>query len=186
MAKVQPRNQTRPGDAKATLTRSVEEISELLASGEYDFDELIRKILAAIYYGAGCHRVLLCRCLEAQQTVKARYAVGKKVKALLKQFQFPLDGTSSMFSRAVQTGKDIIVGDLPAHSIQEPVPAWYKPLEPADSFALLPFKASGRVGGFIYLDHPQPHYLDQLSAEQFELLGKLRDLASQAYEARSQ
>lgn len=168
----------------ATLTRGVAEISQLLASDGYDFDDLIRKILASIYYGTGCHRVLLCRCLDARQQVKARYAVGKKVQSLLKQFQFPLDGNSQMFSRAALNGTDIIVSDLEVHSIQEPVPDWYRRLGPAGSFALLPFQLAGRVGGLLYLDHPKPHYLDHLPVKNMALIGQLRELAAQAYDQR--
>lgn len=169
------------GKGLTTLTRGIDDINKLLDGNDYDFDGLIRKILATVYYGAGCHRVLLCRCIESQQRVKARYAVGKKVKHLLKQFQFPLDGASGVFSRAVQSGEDIIIGDLGAHTLHEPIPDWYKALEPANSFALLPIRSAGQTRGFIYLDHSQAHYLDQLPSTQLALLRDLRDLAEKAY-----
>lgn len=176
-------NQTGGQNSKGltTLTRGIDDVNKLLDSDDYDFDGLIRKILATIYYGAGCHRVLLCRCIESQRRIKARYAVGKKVNNLLKQFQFPVDGTSGVFSRAVESGKDIIIGDLGAHTLHEPIPDWYKALEPANSFALLPFQSASQTRGFIYLDHSQAHYLDRLPAEQLALLRDLRDLAEKAY-----
>jgi len=178
-------NKTNRKSSITSLARGVQDVKSLIDSHDYDFDDLIRKILATAYYGVGCQRVLLCRCQTQRQAVKARYAVGKKVNNLLKHFQFPLDETSSVFNRAVQTGDDIIISDITADCYQESIPGWYRQLNLANSFALLPFQSEGLTRGFLYLDHGQPHYLDQLPAEQMAQLSTLRDLARQAYELRN-
>lgn len=129
--------------------------------------------------------MLLCRSRDQNRTVQARYAIGKKVKTLLKKFHFPLNSSSSMFHRAMTTGADIIVGDTTAHTVQEPIPHWYQQLDPAGSFMLFALPISGRPGGLIYLDHPEPHYFDRLPGEQLTRIKKLRDLAAQAHDERT-
>ena len=167
-----------------TLSRNIEEIKKLIASEDFDFDDLIRRILAAAYYGTGCQRVLLCRCITQQQTVKARYGVGKKVKHLLKQFQFPLNDSTDVFSQAVQTGNDLVVDDLNNPADLELIPDWFSQLKLARSLALLPFQLASRTRGFLYLDHAEPNYFDRLPAEQLAQLSTLRDLTTQAYQQR--
>ncbi|MDF1818720.1 MAG: protein kinase [Immundisolibacteraceae bacterium] len=176
---------TAANKAMMTLNRGIQQIQSQLETGEYEFDDLIRKILATAYYGAGCQRVLLCRSRDQNGAVQARYAIGKKVKTLLKKFHFPLNSSSSMFHQAMTTGADIIVGDTTAHTVQNPIPQWYQKLDPAGSFLLFALPISGRPGGLIYLDHPEPHYFDRLPAEQLACIKKLRDLAVQAYEERT-
>ena len=186
-------DQTNPGDQtgppssskiSVALLRGIQEIRKLLQSGDYDFDDLIRKILATVYYGVDCRRVLLCRCLEPQNKVKARYAVGKQVNHLLKQFQFPLNANNGVFSRAIDSGDDVIIGDLATHAILEPLPLWYKQIGAAGSFAVFPFQTKGKTQGFIYADHADPHYMDNLPPTQLKLVGNLRDLCGEAYRIR--
>ncbi len=169
-----------------TLVKGIQEIKQSLSNGNYEFDELIRKILATIYYGIECHRVVLCRVLEPQQKVKARYAVGKQVNPLLKSFQFPLSEASGVFGRAISTGQNTLVGDVAAHAIIEPMPDWYRQRVAGNCFAILPFQSAGKTQGFIYIDHPQVHYLDHLSPPQHALLSTLRDLCAEAYRRRHQ
>jgi GAF domain-containing protein len=98
-------------------------------------------------------------CLRDLQQAKyaARISVGEKYLDRQKEFQFPVQGETSIFHVAMNNNVDLMIADALNAKIQTTLPAWHKRLLPdTRSFIVLPLVIENEALGFFYADRACP------------------------------
>ncbi len=174
-------------EAGAAAQRTSEEIQSILTSGLQDvgnsliddgipLNDILRMILEAMYTAMGFAHVVLAIKDGRRNTMCGKFGFGDGVQALVRAFDFPLDGQPDVFLVALQNNADILISDIDDRKIASRIPAWYRKQVQARTFVLFPIAVKGKPVGLIYADCPQPGDIS-IPEKELSLLKSLRNQA---------
>ena len=84
----------------------------------------------------------------------ARFGFGEGIQQIVGKIRFDVNrtGQEDLFSRSIQSGKDLIVEDALAPESNPLIPAWYRNNIDAKAFVLLPIAYQNICVGAYYAD----------------------------------
>lgn len=133
------------------ILEGIQEISEAMLS-EYEINDVALMSLEICYRAVRFNRALMFIREGQGQTMSARFGYGHQCLQLTKKVKFDLSGGNDLFSRSVQSGKDLIVADTNNAQTKHMVPEWYFSLVDAPAFIFLPVMIQKLCIGAFYGD----------------------------------
>jgi len=165
------------GDARDIILRGMQEVTRTLLCSR-EIDDVIRIILETGFRAAGLSHFLFCVRDTRRPVLVARFGFGREVERFKRDFAAPVGAAAgSVFSEAIDEGRDVFVDDTDSPRWRNRVPPWHRALVPARSILLLPVRAGEVTLGLFYGD-----VLKSLQGAGFraELLPALKTLRDQA------
>ncbi|MES2830814.1 MAG: HDOD domain-containing protein [Pseudomonadota bacterium] len=143
----------KPMRARDLLMAGVQDVTEMMASGQCKVNDLILLALETLYRGMGFRFATVCLRDAKTNQYRARVALGTDSTRLQEGFIFPATAKRDLFSLAMENNADLMIADASAANIVALVPAWHHKLMPeARSFIVLPLVVNGVAFGFFYAD----------------------------------
>jgi HD-like signal output (HDOD) protein len=147
----------KPSNARDLLLAGVQDATQMLASKEMKLNDLVLLVLETLYGAMGFRFATACLRDLQQAKYAARISVGEKYLERQKEFQFPVQGETSIFHVAMNNNVDLMIADALNPKIQTTLPAWHKRLLPdTRSFIVLPLVIENKALGFFYADRACP------------------------------
>jgi serine/threonine protein kinase len=169
--------ENRTSDRQVILLTGIQEISNALATGKSQANDILRITLESMYRAINFSQVIFCLCDFQQKTMQGRFGFGAEVETLAKHLCCKLERvTPDVFHVAIEKGVDILVQDIDAPPFAARIPSWYREHLLARSFFLLPLRIHQRTLGLIYAGSEQAHGI-RLTDKELALLRTLRDQA---------
>lgn len=143
----------KPMRARDLLMAGVQDVTEMMASGQCKVNDLILLALETLYRGMGFRFVTVCLRDAKSNLYRARIALGVDSTRLQRQFEFAAGGKRDLFNLALENNADLMIADASSANIIDLVPAWHRALMPETrSFVILPLVVNGVAFGFFYAD----------------------------------
>ena len=143
----------KPMHARELLMAGAQAMSEMIAAGAGNLNDLMLLALETLYTGMGFRYATIC--LRDVQTglYKSRLALGAATPRLQKGFAFAASGSKDLFFLALKNNADLLVSDASTMKIASLLPVWHRTLVPeARSFIILPLIVHGAPLGYFYAD----------------------------------
>jgi HD-like signal output (HDOD) protein len=143
----------KPVQARELLMAGAQSMSEMIASGAGNINDLMFLALETLYAGMGFRYATVC--LRDVQTglYKSRLALGSATPRLQKHFAFAASGNKDLFFLAMQNNADLLISDASTMKIASLLPVWHRTMLPeARSFIILPLVVKGAPIGYFYAD----------------------------------
>jgi HD-like signal output (HDOD) protein len=143
----------KPVQARELLMAGAQSMSEMIASGTGNINDLMFLALETLYAGMGFRYATVC--LRDVQTglYKSRLALGSATPRLQKHFAFAASGNKDLFFLAMQNNADLLISDASTMKIASLLPVWHRTMLPeARSFIILPLVVKGAPIGYFYAD----------------------------------
>lgn len=147
----------KPYNARELLLVGVQDLSEMLVSGQPNINNLILLALETLFRSMGFRfATIAIRDVKSGQ-YRSRVALGEKHATRQKEFTFVPDGGKDLFLLALANDADLLIADAAAANIAALIPAWHRALLPdARSFIVLPIVIQGKPFGLFYGDRIAP------------------------------
>lgn len=143
----------KPLNARDRLLAGVQDVTQMLASGEFKLNDLILLVLETLYSSLGFRFATVCLRDLATARYVARVAVGENYQERQKGFVFPANAEQDLFHLAMSNNVDLMISDALVPKIQNLLPAWHRALLPdARSFIVLPLVIQKKPIGLFYAD----------------------------------
>jgi HD-like signal output (HDOD) protein len=147
----------KPSNARDLLLAGVQDATQMLASKHLKLNDLVLLVLETLYGAMGFRFATACLRDLQQAKYTARISVGEKYMERQKEFQFPVQGETSIFHVAIHNNVDLMIADALNPKIQAILPTWHKHLLPdARSFIILPLVIDNKALGLFYADRILP------------------------------
>ena len=143
----------KPVQARELLMAGAQAMSEMIASGAGNINDLMFLALETLYAGMGFRYATVC--LRDVQTglYKSRLALGSATPKLQRHFAFAASGNKDLFFLAMQNNADLLIADASTMKIASLLPVWHRTMLPeARSFIILPLVVKGAPIGYFYAD----------------------------------
>jgi HD-like signal output (HDOD) protein len=140
-------------DTVSIIMSGIQEIGSVMM-GDHDINDVALLTLEIIYRALQCNRTILfindCR----EKVLAARFGYGAGIKRIVGKVKFNIDpsGQQDLFSRSIQSGKDLIVEDAYAPELHTLIPEWYRKKIDAKAFVFLPIGYQNICVGAYYAD----------------------------------
>jgi eukaryotic-like serine/threonine-protein kinase len=140
-------------DPVSIIMGGIQEIGNVIL-GEHDISDVALMSLEVIYRALQCHRTILFINESRQKEMAARYGYGAGIQRIVGKIRFSIDpdGQEDLFSRAIHSGKDLIVDDSQAPELFPLIPGWYRKDFDAQAFIFLPIAYQNICVGAYYAD----------------------------------
>ncbi len=146
----------KPVNARDLLLAGVQDVTEMMASGQRPVNDLILLVLETLYRSLGFRFATVCLKDVKSGAFRARIALGESSAARQAKFAFPGASTRDLFHLAMENGVDLLISDASDPKIRDLLPAWHRALLPdARSFIVLPLVVHKKALGFFYADRVQ-------------------------------
>jgi len=143
----------KPYNAPILLLTGVQDVTEIMASGDYKLDDLIMLVLETYYNSLGFRFITLCLRDSEMNLFRARSSLGKNNLEYQKVFNFPTVLSTNLFHLAMERNADLLISDAFTPKIRKLMPQWHTDLLPdARSFILLPLVINKKPVGLFYAD----------------------------------
>lgn len=143
----------KPYNSVELLLAAIQEVTEIIANGNYKLGDLMLLILECYYNSLGLQFITLCLKDVKENQYRARTSFGKNSSELQKSFHFPITPSVDLFYLAMEKGTDLLISNAKSPKVNEMLPQWYLNLLPhARSFIVLPLVLNKKAVGFIYGD----------------------------------
>jgi serine/threonine protein kinase len=142
-------------DPADRLAAGLQDITEAMADGDADLQQLLRMVLETIYRGLDARRVVFCVRDAHSGVLAGRFGLGTDAPALCAQFRIPpvgRDGASDLIAAACAKGADVLITDAAAPPVAARLPQWFRTQVGASSFLLLPLRLKEATVALIYAD----------------------------------
>ena len=139
--------------ARELLMAGAQAMSEMIAGGTGNLNDLMLLALETIYTGLGFRFATIC--LRDVQTglYKSRLALGAATPRLQRGFAFAAAGNKDLFFLALKNNADLLISDASTMKIASLLPVWHRTMLPeARSFIILPLVVNGAPIGYFYAD----------------------------------
>lgn len=147
----------KPVNAHAFLLAGVQEMTQLMGTGQGKLNELIMQALETLYQGMGFRFATLCMKDLKNSQFRARVTIGENHAARQAGFRFSVADTHDIFHLAIKNNADLIISDATATKIHGLMPVWHQEILPdARSFIILPLTIGDKALGLMYADRSQP------------------------------
>ena len=143
----------KPVHARELLMTGAQAMSEMIAAGAGNLNDLMLLALETLYTGMGFRYATIC--LRDVQTglYKSRLAFGAATPRLQKGFAFAAAGNKDLFFLALTNNADLLISDASTMKIASLLPVWHRTMLPeARSFIILPLVVKGSPIGYFYAD----------------------------------
>ncbi|PLY17224.1 MAG: hypothetical protein C0631_01485 [Sedimenticola sp.] len=138
------------------LTEGLQEVSAMLLDDQVNLNQVFNVVLETIYRAMSFSRVVLCLQDVTRKNYSARLGFGREIEHFIESFHFPRSYSPDVFHAALKNGVDVYIANTQDHRISSDIPAWYKTLSTAGSFAVFPLVIKQSPIGLIYADHVSP------------------------------
>jgi len=143
----------KPYNSVELLLSAIQDVTEVVTSGNYKLGDLILLILEYYYNSLGFRFITLCLRDTQKNQYRARTSFGKNNSESQKSFCFPIAPSVDLFYLAMEKNTDLLVSNAKTPKVIEMLPQWYRnSLLDARSFIVLPLVLNKRPIGFIYGD----------------------------------
>lgn len=174
----------KPYNASTLLLAGIQDVAEIMASGQYKLDDLITLILETFYNSLGFRYITLCLKDPKMNQFRSRSSLGKNSPAYQRAFNFSATPSFDLFHRALEKNADLLISDAFALKIRKLIPQWHKDLLPdARSFMVLPLIANQKAIGLFYADR-EFEAPEGITAEEIRLIKTLKDQVLTAFNSR--
>ena len=140
-------------DAVSIIMGGIQEISGAMM-GDHDINDIALMSLEIIYRALPCKRAILFIHDSRRKIMEARFGYGAGIQRLAGKvtFKIDLDSKADLFSKALESGKDLIVEDAHASAIDPLIPSWYRQNIDAKAFIFMPIAYQKICVGAYYAD----------------------------------
>lgn len=144
----------KPFNAADRLLTGIQEVSEMLASSQFNLSSLMMLVLETYYNSLGFKFVTICLKDVKTNQFRARNSLGFDHEKIRDKFVFPDTKSSDLFSMALKRNVDLSISDATETKIRNALPDWHTKLLPhTKSFILLPLVVQNdKPVGLIYAD----------------------------------
>lgn len=146
----------KPFNAQEQLLAGVQEVAEIMATRQYKINDLFLLVLEVLYNSLGFRYVTIClRDIKTNQ-YRSRYSLGENNSEIQRNFVFPSNSSTDIFSLSIQRNVDLMISDASTKKVRDMIPRWHRSLLPdARSFIVLPLIVNERPIGLFYMDRKQ-------------------------------
>lgn len=174
----------KPYNASTLLLTGVQDITEIIASGNYKLDDLIMLVLETYYNSLGFRFVTLCLRDSGMNLFRARCSLGENNLEYQKVFNFPAVPSADLFHLALERNADLLISDASTPKIQKLIPRWYRDqFSGARSFMVLPLVTSKKPIGLFYADR-ELEAVEGITLEETRLIRTLKSQVLAAFNSR--
>lgn len=146
----------KPVNARTLLLAGIQDITDMMASGRSQVNDLIMLALETLHRSMGFRFTTVCLRDVKSQQFRARITLGEHGPVRQKQFVFPAQAARDVFHLALEHNADLWVSDSRSGTIRTLIPAWHQALLPdAFSFMILPLVVHQKPLGLFYADRAQ-------------------------------
>ena len=143
----------KPVRARELLMAGAQAMSEMIASGAGELNDLMLLALETLYTGMGFRYATLCLRDVRSGLYKSRLALGAATPRLQRGFAFAATGSKDLFFLSLQNNADLLISDASTMKIASLLPVWHRTMLPeARSFIILPLVVGGAPIGYFYAD----------------------------------
>lgn len=143
----------KPYNAPILLLTGVQDVAEIMASGDYKLDDLVMLVLETYYNSLGFRFITLCLRDSKLNLFRARSSLGKNNLEYQKAFNFPSTLSTDLFHLAMERNVDLLISDAFTPKVRRLMPEWHLDLLPdARSFIVLPLVINKKPIGLFYAD----------------------------------
>lgn len=143
----------KPVRARELLMAGAQAMSEMIASGAGELNDLMFLALETLYTGMGFRYATLCLRDVQSGLYKSRLALGEATPRLQRGFAFAAAGSKDLFFLSLQNNADLLISDASTMKIASLLPVWHRTMLPeARSFIILPLVVGGAPIGYFYAD----------------------------------
>ncbi|QOJ23836.1 MAG: HDOD domain-containing protein [Gammaproteobacteria bacterium] len=174
----------KPFNAPALLLAGVQDVSEIMAPGNYKLDSLIMLILETYYNSLGFRFITLFLRDSKMNQYRARGSLGENNMEYKKILNFPMASSTDVFHLAMEKNVDLLISDASTPKIRKLIPQWHKSLFPdVCSFMVLPLVTNDKPIGLFYADR-QSEAPEGITPEEIRLIRTLKGQALTAFNSR--
>ncbi len=137
--------------AAEIIVAGIQELSNSMV-GRFDINDIALMSLEVVYRALDCNRAILFINDRRSDRMQARFGYGKDIQQIVDQIEFKLETSEDLFTRAIASGKDLIVEDAHAAELYPLIPEWYRKGIDAPSFVFLPVTYKQVCVGALYAD----------------------------------
>lgn len=146
----------KPMNARDLLLAGVQDVTQMMAAGRCNVNDLMLLVLETLYSGLGFRFATVCLKDPQNNRYRARIAIGEQAGERQGAFAFPSTPARDLFTLSMENDADLMISDASVPKIRDLLPAWHKTLLPdARSFIVLPLVLQKRQLGFFYADRAQ-------------------------------
>ena len=143
----------KPFNSEKLLMAGNQDIIRLIASHDYNNNDLITLFLKTIYYGLGFRFATVCLKNTQTNQFQAHSALGEDHATRQNAFFFPVTSSQNLFHLVMEKGVDLFISNASDVKIHNLIPAWHQTLLPdALSFIMLPLIKNKKPIGLLYAD----------------------------------
>lgn len=143
----------KPMQARELLMAGAQAMSEMIAAGAGNLNDLMLLALETLYTGMGFRYATICLRDVKTGLYKSRLALGAATPRLQKGFAFAASGSKDLFFLALKNNADLLISDASTMKIASLLPVWHRTMLPeARSFIILPLVVNGSPIGYFYAD----------------------------------
>lgn len=174
----------KPLHAPALLLAGVQEMTQMMGSGQGKLNELIMQALETLYLGMGFRFATICMKDLKSGQFRARVAIGENHVSHVAGFRFSATDAHDIFHLAIKNNADLMISDATVAKIHELIPSWHRKILPdTRSFIVLPLLIGETALGLVYADRPQPAP-EGVSPDETALIKTLKGLLLAALNSR--
>jgi hypothetical protein len=140
-------------DPVSIIMGGIQEIGSVML-GDHDISDVALMSLEVIYRALQCNRTILFINESHRSEFAARYGYGAGMQRIVGKIRFGIDlvGQQDLFSRAIESGKDLIVDDSHVPELFPLIPEWYRKGIDARAFVFMPIAYRDICVGAYYAD----------------------------------
>jgi HD-like signal output (HDOD) protein len=143
----------KPLRARELLMAGAQAMSEMIAGGAGELNDLMFLALETLYTAMGFRYATICLRDVQSGLYKSRLALGAATPRLQRGFAFAAAGSKDLFFLAMQNNADLLIADASTMKIASLLPVWHRTMLPeARSFIILPLVVGGAPIGYFYAD----------------------------------
>ena len=146
----------KPVNARDLLMAGVQDVTEMMASGRCQVNDLIMLALETLYRSMGFRFATVCLRDAKTNQFRARISLGENDAARQAGFVFSAVSSRDLFHLAIENDADLMIADATSPKIRDLIPGWHRMLLPdARSFIVLPLVVHKKPFGLFYADRVQ-------------------------------
>ncbi|MER0203709.1 MAG: HDOD domain-containing protein [Nitrosomonas sp.] len=174
----------KPYNASALLLTGVQDVSEIMAPGNYKLDSLIMLVLETYYNSLGFRFITLCLRDPKMNQYRARSSLGENNIDFQKAFSFPMSFSPDVFHLALKRNADLLISDACTAKIHTLIPQWHRDLFPdTRSFMVLPLVANNKPIGLFYANR-EAEAPEGITPDEIRLIKTLKGQALTAFNSK--
>jgi len=143
----------KPHNARDLLLTGVMDVTQTIASGKFQLNNLVLQFLEILQGSMGFQFVTASLKDAKSEQYIARISLGNDWHKKQKNFCFPIKDAVDLFHLALKNNVDLMIGETSSQKIHQLRPDWHRAHFPdVKSLMILPLIVNGKAIGLIYAD----------------------------------